>query len=519
MTKPVSLAARRACASAGRQFSRGAGDAHARCYRPFLHTLHRYPGFRFAAHFSGWLLEYLFDHYPEDMALLRAMVERGQVELFGGGDTEPVLAAIPTRDRIGQIAALSDRWQRLARPPSQGRLAHRAGMGEQPWSQRWPTPASDTSTVDDYHFLCSGKDAAELDGYFTTEEDGRSSTCSPSPRRLRYRIPFAPAARNRRLSSNGMASNPGIAPRSTSTTSKSSASGRRPMTGCTRRAGCSSSSRRVLASRPITHRSTSANIARRRPTRGRGLSADHVLHRDERMDAARGTRAHAYADLVEAARRITARYERDKALLRGGIWSNFLSRYSEANWMHKRMLALSRGSRACLPRCATRAPARQLLYRAQANDAYWHGLFGGLYLPHLRRAVYNAMVELEGMLDAACAAAGDSAPRRRSGRRRGSVPAQRRPASGGALDGDAAIIELDAYSLRHNFGDTLRRHEEHYYRKTCSWASTHRRTQGEASPRRTTASLQACDLAGGHGTRHACTRSVSGHLGRPRRTR
>ena len=32
-------------------------DAHRRCYKPFLETLNAYPDFRFAAHFSGWLLD------------------------------------------------------------------------------------------------------------------------------------------------------------------------------------------------------------------------------------------------------------------------------------------------------------------------------------------------------------------------------------------------------------------------------------------------------------------------------
>jgi alpha-amylase/alpha-mannosidase (GH57 family) len=35
-------------------------------------------------------------------------------------------------------------------------------------------------------------------------------------------------------------------------------------------------------------------------------------------------------------------FERHKPFVRGGIWKNFLSRYPEANWMHKRMCALSR---------------------------------------------------------------------------------------------------------------------------------------------------------------------------------
>ncbi|MEO6146418.1 MAG: glycosyl hydrolase, partial [Sulfuriferula sp.] len=52
-------------------------DAHQRCYGPFIRTLYRYPRFRFAAHFSGWLLDYMLRVYPEDMALLKHMVTRG----------------------------------------------------------------------------------------------------------------------------------------------------------------------------------------------------------------------------------------------------------------------------------------------------------------------------------------------------------------------------------------------------------------------------------------------------------
>ena len=48
-------------------------DAHNRCYGPFLRVLHQYPDFRFAIHISGWLLEYMLKHYPEDMALLKEM--------------------------------------------------------------------------------------------------------------------------------------------------------------------------------------------------------------------------------------------------------------------------------------------------------------------------------------------------------------------------------------------------------------------------------------------------------------
>ena len=72
----------------------------------------------------------------------------------------------------------------------------------------------------------------------------------------------------------------------------------------------------------------------------------------------------------------------DGALVRGAHWRNFMVKYAEANRMHKKMMALS-----ALCRAAGDPPeARRAIGRAQCNDAYWHGVFGGLYLPHLRDA-------------------------------------------------------------------------------------------------------------------------------------
>ena len=126
MSRPVSLLFGVHAHQPVGNFPEVLADAHLRCYRPFLQVLHRYPGFCFAVHISGWLLDYLFDHYPEDMVLLREMVMRGQVELFGAGDTEPVLAAIPNRDRIGQIRTFSDKLEmRLGRRPQGAWLTER----------------------------------------------------------------------------------------------------------------------------------------------------------------------------------------------------------------------------------------------------------------------------------------------------------------------------------------------------------------------------------------------------------
>jgi hypothetical protein len=84
----------------------------------------------------------------------------------------------------------------------------------------------------------------------------------------------------------------------------------------------------------------------------------------------------------------------DSPLIRGSHWRNFLVKYPESNRMHKKTLALST---LCRERGDPEG-ARRALGEAQCNDVYWHGVFGGLYLRHLRDHVWRKMAEAEGLL-------------------------------------------------------------------------------------------------------------------------
>src|SRR4030095_8661592 len=84
----------------------------------------------------------------------------------------------------------------------------------------------------------------------------------------------------------------------------------------------------------------------------------------------------------------------DGALVRGAHWRNFLVKYPESNRMHKKMQALS----ALCRRRGDPPTARRAIGRAQCNDAYWHGVFGGLYLPHLREAIWRQLAVGEAVL-------------------------------------------------------------------------------------------------------------------------
>lgn len=437
-------------------------DAHLRCYQPFLHVLYRYPDFHFAMHISGWLLDYLIANYPEDMALLREMVARGQVELFGAGDTEPVLAVIPNRDRIGQIQTFSDKLKTKLGQRPQG-----AWLTERVWEATVVPALADCGIryviVDDYHFLCAGKAATELDGYFTTEEDGRELDLFPISETLRYKLPFSPAnevvAYIESLAKNGMAGGGnaaiyfddiekfGIWPETHQWVYE--------------QGWLDKFVQGVLASSRIR---TQHYRDYHRAGRTRGIvylpTTSYIEMNEWTLPA---QPANIYADLVHQAK-IAGWYDSHKAFLRGGIWKNFFSRYPESNWMHKRMLGLS-ARLAALPEGQNTVVMKDKLYESQANDAYWHGLFGGLYLPHLRRAVYKAIVELEAMLDTCVPRPArfvedtDLDGKEEIYLQNGVIQAVLK------MDGSGTACELDSYALKHNFGDTLRRQAEHYHHR------------------------------------------------------
>ncbi len=458
MTQPISLLLGVHAHQPVGNFPEVLEDAHLRCYRPFIHTLHRFPDFHFAVHFSGWLLDWLFQHYPEDMALLREMVKRGQVELFGGGDTEPVLAVIPLRDRIGQVTRLSDKLEKKL-----GQRPAGAWLTERVWEATVVPALADSQvryvTVDDYHFFCAGKTAAELDGYYTTEEDGRRLDLFPISEELRYRFPFSPA-------NEAVAYLEGLADEGRTAAvyfDDIEKFGIWPETyeWVYEKGWLVSFIEGVLASPKIlTQRYSDYHAAAK--TRGVVyLPTTSYIEMNEWSLPAPA--ANEYADLVARAK-AEGWFVRDKSFLRGGMWKNFLTRYPEANWMHKRMLGLSERLEK-LPPNRKKPAMLDALYRAQANDAYWHGLFGGLYLPHLRRAVYHAIVELEGSLD-------QCDPRSERSRfdcdldgqdeiflHNSAIQAVVR------VDGNASVLEFDSYPLRHNFADSLMRQAEHYHRK------------------------------------------------------
>ena len=84
--------------------------------------------------------------------------------------------------------------------------------------------------------------------------------------------------------------------------------------------------------------------------------------------------------------------------MRGGYWRYFFVKYPEANQMHKKMLQVHKKVYQAKAVGETDCGLDEL-WQGQCNCAYWHGIFGGLYLADIRAATYHHLIQAEDMAD------------------------------------------------------------------------------------------------------------------------
>jgi alpha-amylase/alpha-mannosidase (GH57 family) len=166
-------------------------EAYQRSYLPFLDVLERHPGIRFTQHWTGTLLEWLLVRHPGFVARLRALVERGQLELLTGAYYEAVLAIIPEADRLGQVKKLTGAVQaNFSYTPRGMWLAER--VWEQSLVSSLVSAGVEFVVVDDTHFRHAGLRDEQLLGYYVTENLGDTLNVLPIDKTMRYAVPFRP---------------------------------------------------------------------------------------------------------------------------------------------------------------------------------------------------------------------------------------------------------------------------------------------------------------------------------------
>ena len=379
-------------------FDRVLEDCYEHSYDAFLSLVEKHPKIRLAIHFSGPLLLWLEKNHPDYFERVRQLVASGQVELIGGGFYEPILISIPEPDRYEQIVRLADYIQKhFSQRPTGAWLAERV------WEPQLASTLASANVaytlIDDLPFLAAGFEPHELYGPYIGEDCGKSVWLFPGLKELRYLIPFRNVEDSIAYFKNASILQPGGVAAFGDDMEKF---GVWPGTykhcyedGWLKKffAALEENSSWLQTVTP------SQCLASRRPL---GRADLPTASYSEMMEwvLPTSTRLRFY----QLHREFTNRPDL-LTFLRGGGWRGFLRKYSEANLLHKKMLRVS----ACVASVPSRHSnpghnsnlklARELLLRAQGNDAYWHGVFGGLYAPHLRTDVWRNLVRAETLAD------------------------------------------------------------------------------------------------------------------------
>ena len=368
-------------------------DNYQKAYAPMLDALERHPGVRLGLHYTGPLLDWFKSERPEVIDRLRALVERGQVEVLGGGYYEPVLASLREDDRVGQLTRMADEVEALF-----GQRPNGAWLAERVWEPDVPKALVKSgyrfTIVDDAHFRAAAIPPELHWGPYSTDDQGYRLLLFGSEQGLRYRIPFRPVdevidyLREHATEDGALVGMMG---------DDGEKFGTWPGTWTL----CHGEGQWVEQFFSALEQNSdwldvlrpSEALAKHPPIGRAYLPTGSYAEMGEWSlpVAARREFTHLLHDAIEQ-EKPEARW------MRGGFWRMFQVNYREINDLHKQMLRTSRKVGAIeASRVGPEALAqiRDHLYQGQSNDCYWHGLFGGIYLPHMRLATLEHLIAAE----------------------------------------------------------------------------------------------------------------------------
>lgn len=373
-----------------------------RCYQtsylPFIDLLEKYPSVHIGLHYSGPLLSWISANHPEYNLRLRKLAASGQVELVGGGFYEPILVSIPPEDQREQLTRLADYIElHFGRRPTGAWLAERV------WEPQLPSVLAEAGVaytiVDDMHFLSAGFTPEDLFGAYIAEDRGKSVWLFPGQKPLRYLLPFGKVDDAIAYLKDAAARHPGGCAAMGDDMEKFGV-----WPGTFRHCYTDGWLDQFFAA--LQENSSWLSVST--PSE---FSADHAPLGRADLPTASYTEMMEWVLPTQIRQRFTALQKefgsRPEVLsfLRGGSWRGFFTKYPESNLLNKKMLRASARVAAVPARRSGSAPAQSLaeardfLLRAQSNDAYWHGVFGGIYAPHLRTELWRNLIRAEIIAD------------------------------------------------------------------------------------------------------------------------
>lgn len=384
-------------------------DAYQKSYLPYVEVFEQFPDIPLTNHFSGCLLEWLDQHRPDYLDRLAAHdpqkknLKGRPWEMIGGGFYEPIMTMLPREDRIGQITRMADFIEKRfgTRPRS-------LWLPERVWEPGLVSDLAEAGvkylTLDDTHFKAAGLDDYDLTGRYITEDQGKMVSVYPASERLRYMIPYAPVHELIAYLKSLV-----------------------PVKG--ERVACYADDGEKFGVWPRTYQHVYTNgwlkelLGGLQQAQKEGwLICSTLSEAYDEVDAIGKVYLpeNSYREMTEWAlpsRRLAAfdhavhdikkdevlskdpRIQEILSLVKGGNWRSFKTKYGEGGRLYGKMMEISHRVHELPARSKLSEKARLHLHRGQCNCPYWHGVFGGMYLPHLRSAIYSELIRADKLAD------------------------------------------------------------------------------------------------------------------------
>ncbi len=371
-------------------------EAFDKSYKPFIDTISKHPAIKFALHVSGPIWDWIIKKEPSFMEDIEKLISAEQVELMSGGYYEPILSVLTDDDANGQIEMMNGFIRTTFKQNPTG-----IWLAERVWDPSLPKLIANTGLIytilDDTHFYYAGIGEKDIHGYYITERSGHAVDIFPIQKDLRYAIPFKQPGEVIDILKGYM--DKGID--SVTYADDGEKFGLWPGTfkWVYGEKWLDKFFIKLEENSGWLNITTFGSYISSKPPAGRvyipSSSYEELLEWALPVDTSAQFRA------LKSFLQNSPFKDTYKPFIRGSFWDNFLAKYPESNWMHKRMLYMSKSlSDLESKKRIALYDARRELYKSQSNCVYWHGLFGGIYLNYLRHAVFKHLLRVESMLDA-----------------------------------------------------------------------------------------------------------------------
>jgi hypothetical protein len=393
-------------------------DVYKKSYEPLINQLFEFKEIKITLHFSGNLLEWFLNNKPDFVKKIKIMAKRNQLEIIGGGYYEPIFAIIPYRDKIAQMKKLAD----LIRQEF-GLEVNGAWLSERVWEPNYPSFLNDAGLkyvlVDDNHFRSTGITEEGTLYSYITEDEGKSLRIFPINEYVRYLIPWKPTYMTiDYLRKNADEKGDRVAVLMSdaekmgvwgTTHEICYVEGQGHQEGDEGKPFIPAFLEQIRRN-PWIQTLTLSEYMSKFPAKS--LVYLPTASYDKMEEWALPTQIRKNFKKIQKMFRQDETSKEIYQFIRGGFWRYFLVKYPESNNMHKKMLHV-RNKLIIVEENLLKVQNEQLasiilknvaeawdeIYKAQCNDCYWHGLFGGVYLQFLRFSNYTHLINAEKIID------------------------------------------------------------------------------------------------------------------------